>query len=156
MSLKETITQLIEEEINGSEYFIVQTQSNANESSVKVYIDGDAGVDIGYCARLSRRVSAQLDEMETEQERFRFEISSPGADNPLLLSRQYSKHLGRDLEVELNNGEKHLGKLTQLDKNTLDLEIIEDPKKKLIRTEQISFDDIRQSVVQISFKSKKT
>mgnify|MGYP000144425812 CR=1 FL=1 len=155
MSLKETITGLIEQEIHGSEYFIVQVNANAAESSIKIYIDGDKGVDIGYCARLSRRISAQLDEMEIEHDRFRYEISSPGADKPLLMPRQYNKHLGRELEVELNSGESSSGVLSEISEQSLSLEVLADPKKKQIEKRKIAFGDIKQSTVQISFKSKK-
>ena len=155
LSLTQTILQLIEEEIRDTAYFVVSHQSNANESSIKIYVDGDQGMDIGYCARLSRRVSAQLDEMDTGEARFRFEISSPGADKPLLMPRQYGKHIGRQLLVETNNGQSILGKLQAVNEEDIALEVRPDPKKPKKEEKQIAFGDIKQSTVQISFKSKK-
>lgn len=68
---------------------------------VDVVIDGDRGVDIGTCAQISRRLQATLAVAGVFPQGFSLTVSSPGADRPLVLPRQYRKHVGRPLSVVL-------------------------------------------------------
>lgn len=145
----------MKEELQETEYFLVGVKSNAAETSIQIYIDGVDGVGIGYCAKLSRRISATLDEMEFEAERYRYEISSPGADNPLVDIRQYPKHIGRELKLVLGEDQELIGKLLSVQDDQLTIEIVLDKKKKLTETKTIDFKNIMSSTVQISFKSVK-
>lgn len=155
MGILAHIKSLVEAEIEGSEYFLVDVKSNQNETSIQIYLDGDNGVEIGYCARLSRRLSAQIDEMEEDFGAFRFEISSPGADKPLKDLRQYPKHVGRTLEVKLKDGEPWQGELLAIEGEILTFDKVVDQKKKLTEKTTINFKDIEESMVIISFNSKK-
>ena len=153
LSVRDTILQLLDQELDHDTYFVVGVHSDSGERNIQVLLDGREGVDIGYCARLSRRISRLLDEQDMGEQGFRFEISSPGADKPLVDPRQYPKHIGRELEVLLDNDEKLTGSLHSVTNDELVLKIVTDPKKKGTEMRSVSFDNIQHSTVIISFKS---
>lgn len=154
LGIKASIEAILTSELEGSDYFIVDIKSNEEESAIQVYVDGYKGIGIADCAKLSRAVSRQLDEMEIEQEKLKFEISSPGADKPLTDKRQYFQHLGRELEVE-NDNSMIRGTLHKVDDEKILLEIITDKKKKTKEIIPMEFTEIKKATVQISFKSVK-
>ena len=58
------------------------------------------------CARLSRRISAMLDEMEAEgrdpiESAYRLEVSSPGIDRPLTRLQDFSDWAGHEAKISL-------------------------------------------------------
>ena len=155
MGTKQIILDLIEAELEGTDLFVVKTNSNEFESNMQFYIDGVDGVGISECAKIGRRVSAQLDEMELVTDKYRYEISSPGADKPLTDIRQYHKHKGRTLDVSLGDGTLLSGELTEVNDAAIELNVVIDKKKKINKKQTIDFKDIECSIVQISFKSIK-
>jgi ribosome maturation factor RimP len=72
--------------------FIVGT-----DNKIKVVIDGDHGVTVTDCIKISRAIEHNLDR---EEEDFALEVASAGASSPLVLPRQYKKNIGRKLEVQ--------------------------------------------------------
>lgn len=137
-----------------SHLFLVDVEQKQGSKKIAVYIDGDTGVRIEDCRVLSKSLNAKLDEMEFETEPFYFEVSSPGVDKPLVLHRQYAKHVGRELMVKLKSNTELLGKLTQSNSNSIVL-MFKDKKKGYLPNatqKEIALEDIAESIVQISFK----
>ncbi len=64
---------------------------------IKVVIDGDEGVTLEDCMKVSRAIEHNLDRESTD---FSLEVTSPGATEPLEMPRQYTKNIGRKLEVK--------------------------------------------------------
>jgi ribosome maturation factor RimP len=153
LDLKHFISNIIEEELTETDHFLVSIESNETGTSFKFFIDGNNGVDIQVCGRLSRKISRLLDEEEYDDTPIRYEISSPGADRPLVDSRQYPQHVGRDLEVSLNDETIIDGELTEVDKEGITLSIEVSKHSKEVK--KIMFNDINKSTVKISFKRKK-
>ncbi len=152
--IKNYISQLISKELQDSDCFLVGVRSNESNTDFKFFIDGKEGVGIKTISKLSRKVSNTLDEDESlDDTPFRFEISSPGVDNPLIDKRQYSQHVGRELSINLNNGNNIEGELLHVKEDTLTLKV--QISKQKFAEEIILFDGINQSTVKISFKSKK-
>ena len=87
---------------------------------------------------------------EDEEDYFTFEVSSPGADRPLKLPKQYFKHIGRQMEVETLDEKKLGGILKTVDENKISLAI--EVSKKETKDEQIEFKNIKEANVIISFK----
>lgn len=134
--------------------FLVEVEQKQGSKKIAVYIDGDNGVTIEDCRLLSKSLNAKLDELEFETEPFYFEVSSPGVDKPLVMQRQYSKHIGRELLVKLKSNTELLGKLTQVNPNSITI-IFKDKKKGYLPNalqKEIALDEIAESIVQISFK----
>ena len=153
MGVKELIKGIIEEELKETDSFLVGVDSNQAETSIRFFIDGIDGVSIQLCSQLSRKVSRILDEEYTDDQPIRYEISSPGAEQPLVDLRQFYKHIGRELEVELTTGEIYTGELIQILDDTIKLSILISKHKSEEKT--IVFNQINKSTVKLSFKRKK-
>jgi ribosome maturation factor RimP len=85
---------------------------------------------------------------------YTLEVSSPGADKPLLLPRQYPKHTGREMEVKLKVGTILTGRLAQADEQAITLQL-KDKKKRYTDqspTTQVAYTDISEAKVIISFR----
>jgi ribosome maturation factor RimP len=83
---------------------------------------------------------------------FSLEVSSPGLDEPLKNGRQYTKNIGRSVEVTLNDGTRREGKLTAATGEGIVVEWEEGKgKKKETKTETILFENIKSTKVQVKF-----
>jgi ribosome maturation factor RimP len=134
-------------------YFLIEVRVIAG-NKVEVYLDGDEGIDLAACRDFSRYLEALLDEGGQLGEDYTLEVSSPGATRPLILPRQYPKHVGRTLELTLANGDKVEGKLLHTTENAFGLEVNISPKgrKKELAERLILYADIRESKVKLAFK----
>ena len=81
---KETIKQLVNDKIAHSDYFLVDvTVSTSNH--IVVEIDNQDGVNIDFCAELSRHIESQLDR---EVEDYELEVGSAGLTAPFKVIEQ--------------------------------------------------------------------
>jgi ribosome maturation factor RimP len=79
-------------------------------------------------------------------------VSSAGIDEPLLYTRQYTKNVGRDVEVLYKDGVKKIGKLLGNTDTTITIEITTGKgKKAIISTETIELEQVKSSIVQVKF-----
>lgn len=102
---KEQILNLANAHLAGGPIYVTGVRISS-DNHINVYIDGDNGVTITDCVALSRVIEGALDRGKDD---FALDVSSHGATTPLTMPRQYKKHIGRTLEVRLNNGEKAEG-----------------------------------------------
>jgi ribosome maturation factor RimP len=125
-------------------------------NNIKIFVDGDNGVTIEKCVKINRKLYKLIEESTVFVEGdFSLEISSPGVDEPLKLVRQYTKNIGRDLELILIDETKKEGKLIEVLKNEIVIESTAGKGKKAVTTkENIVFDNIKKATVLINFKSK--
>ncbi len=151
--LQNRILQQLEAILTDDHHFLVELKLSPNNGLLTVLLDGDSGVSIDYCAQLSRALGEKLDEME-ELGKYVLEVSSPGADAPLRLLRQYPKHVGRKLKFELRDGTALEATLTAVTGDQLSLAYShkEKGKKAEQRERTLSFADIKTANVIISFK----
>jgi ribosome maturation factor RimP len=73
-----------------------------SRSTLRLYIDSDAGVTIEDCERVSKQVSALLDVEDVLQTSYTLEVSSPGMDRLLFKPEQYAESIGETVDVRLN------------------------------------------------------
>lgn len=134
------------------EYFLIQVKIKPT-NNVKVFIDGDNGLSIEKCVFYNRQLYKLIEEtgMYPEGE-FSLELSSPGLDEPLRMHRQYTKNIGRDVEVVFADGTKKDGKLLQVTEADILIENTTGKGKKAV-TQQvvIPFVNIKSTTVQIKF-----
>ena len=87
-----------------------------------------------------------------EDGNFSLEVSSPGIDKPLKLHRQYTKNIGRKVEVELLDGTKLEGTLTHVNDDDIIIEEKSGKGKKItMNTTTILFNQIKHTTVLITF-----
>ncbi|MDI9341726.1 MAG: ribosome assembly cofactor RimP [Sediminibacterium sp.] len=154
MITKTHIQALAEDHLKGSDKFVTKITVSPN-NRIEVLVDGDNGIGIQDCVDLSRHIEKNLDR---EKEDFSLEVSSPGATAPLVLPRQYKKHLGRTFEVKLNDGSKAEGELIRINDTGFTLEYSARENKPLgkgkvtvTRQHEIAFNQITESKIKLKF-----
>ena len=159
------INQLVQPYLNEGEYYVVDVQvvgKNGGLLKVTVLIDSDEGMTIEACARISRALGNQMDELNFFGELpFNLEVSSPGVDFPLTQVRQFSKNVGRLLKVQLTNGPLLIGKLDAVDEQGVVLDIppanISKTKRKTLTElppegiQTIPYESIQRATVEVQF-----
>lgn len=68
---------------------------------LRVYIDGDNGVDINHCTEVSRLIDPMLDEADLIAGSYYLEVCSPGLERELIRPEHFSAMLGRSVLVHL-------------------------------------------------------
>lgn len=151
MSLKETVIRLVEEQIQEKDLYIVDVVVSESKirRKVSVFLDADQGITIEQCTEVSRKLGHELEEII--EEAFTLEVSSPGADSPLVLERQYVKSIGRSLKIQKLDGTELKGKLTAVEGGVIHLET---EAKKKVKSEAVTLNlaEIKEAKVIISFK----
>lgn len=121
-------------------------------NNIKLFLDADSGMNISKCAQINRALYAALEAANLFPDGdFSLEVSSPGVDEPLQSLRQYHKNVGRELEVTLLEGKPLTGLLKSASDDGITLTVT-DKKKKETTDITLPFSEIKQAVVQISFK----
>ncbi len=100
---------------------VVQKGVGQGSGSIKVFVDGEKGVSIDQCARISKVFAPWVEEEGFFTGRYNLEVSSPGADMPLVDKRQFPKHVGRKLSLELKNGSHLEGSLENVEETGIKL-----------------------------------
>ena len=152
--LKEQIEKLVNDNLESEQHFLVDIVISAQKGPHKVLIllDGDEGINIDDCAKLSRKVGLIIEEEGIIEDAYRLEVSSPGLDHPIILVRQYVKNIGRNVRVTTTEGEQREGVLV----DTSDIEVtIEEEKGKGSKKEKneivFPFDQIKKTEVLVKF-----
>jgi ribosome maturation factor RimP len=116
MTIIEKISAFVTQ-ILPQDYFLIQVRKPKLGQKIKVVvvIDGDKGVDVEVCALVSRQLGEKMEEENWLDTAYILEVTSPGAETPLVLLRQYPQHIGRNIKITTNNPEEILGKLTKVE-----------------------------------------
>ena len=153
--LKHVILDLVQKHLPDEAHFIVEVKIDrvADKTKILILVDADQGMTIAACASLSRALSGELETNEQMDEAYTLEVSSPGLDYPLTEKRQYQKNIGRSLKVYLVSGEEVVGKLKEVEALGIKLVVTKKEKgKKSSEEEQsVSYNEIKKSIVQVSF-----
>ena len=96
------VTKLVHEAISENESLFLIELSFLTGDRIKIVVDGDNGVSIKECMRISRHVEHNLDR---EEEDFGLEVTSPDISHPLTVRRQYLKNMNRILKVKTEDQE---------------------------------------------------
>ena len=143
------LRRLVDDHLQGTDKFLVDVLIKPG-NRVYVFIDGDHGVTIDDCVRVSRMLESNLDR---EVEDYELNVSSAGADQPLRMPRQYQKNIGRSLHIKLDEPNELRGKLLSTNDQGITI-LTEGDKKKKITPSEIYLDyvSIVEAKVIISFK----
>ncbi|MEN8125627.1 MAG: ribosome assembly cofactor RimP [Bacteroidota bacterium] len=99
---QEGVLKLVNEAIaDNKALFLIKFDIN-NNNTIKVIVDGDQGVTLKECIRISRHIEHNLDR---EEEDFSLEVTSPDITDPLIDIRQYKKNINRTMVIKTENGD---------------------------------------------------
>jgi len=148
------ITDLIDEALALNESLYLVDVSISTNNKIQIIVDGDNGVPLSECIRISRAIDNSLDR---ETEDFSLEVSTPDIAHPLKLKRQYIKNINRILKVKTAEEEIE-GTLQEADDNKIVLtwkareaKLVGKGKVTVEKTVTIEYKDIKEARVKILF-----
>lgn len=147
MNTVELIREIVNNNLKNSDYFIVDLEISKDDKNIFIYLDGDNGIDINTCAKLSRNISEEIETKDILKSAYILQVSSPGIERPLRFKRQYKKNIGRNLNVVLKDGSIVQGKLIFLDDEQIILKL--NKKEKDLTERTIEFSNIEKTNVLI-------
>ena len=108
---------------------VVETEFKQGKNpSLTVYIDKDGGVDLDACETFHRAIYEPIDSLDpTFGQPYTLNVSSLGVDRPFKTDKDFNDHIGKRVEVKLNQpirGKKFYdGVLNSYDGKTITLKV---------------------------------
>jgi ribosome maturation factor RimP len=143
------IENIVSTYLEGQEYFLVEAQLKKG-NVINVFVDGDRGVSIKECVKISRFIESKLDR---DKEDYELRVSSPGIDKPFKMKRQYNKYIGREIQVLTTEEKIWEGLLVSVGEEDIGLQIKQSKKGSELLTKHILFVDVMEARPVISFKT---
>ncbi len=148
------VKKLVDEALaENDELFLIEFNFGT-EGSIKIIVDGDKGVPLSECIRISRHVEHNLDR---EEEDFSLEVTTPNITDPLVDLRQYNKNIERTLKVKTAE-DSFEGKLIEVTDQEITLfwkarepKPIGKGKITVEKQQTISLSEIKEAKVKIIF-----
>ena len=154
MSLSEKITELVKPAVEKAGFFLedVHVLSPGKHRIITCIVDGQTPLNLDQVTSVSRDISELLDAADfMDDSPFTLEVTSPGVDRPLTLSRHWQKNLSRLVKVVKLDGSIVNGRIATVEE--LHVLLIEDTKGKS-KEHTVQFADIRRATVEIEFNRK--
>ena len=152
---KKKVIDFTEEALSKNNSLFLISLDFMSDGKIAVVIDGDEGVPLSECIRVSRAVEANLD--QEEEEEYSLEVSSPDITKPLLVIRQYKKNIGRNLSVKTKE-DKIEGTLVEVADDAISLEwSAREPKPigkgkiTVVKKATVAFNQIVEAKVKLIF-----
>lgn len=152
---KDTIRSIVEEWLDGKEYFLVDIEISPDDRIV-VEIDHADGVWIEDCVELSRFIE---DHLSRDEEDYELEVGSAGLGQPFKVAQQYHCFVGKDVEVLDADGKKYKGVLKAVEGNDFTVTVQEKQKvegkkrPQLVDTDHtFQMDKVKYTKYLINFK----
>ena len=152
--IQTAVKDLVDEALALNESLYLIDLSISENNKVQVVVDGDTGVPLSECIRISRNINDNLDR---EEEDFSLDVNTPDIAHPLKVKRQYIKNLNRILKVK-NAEEEFEGTLVAADEDKIVLnwkarepKLIGKGKVTVQKSVTIEYKDIIEAKVKIVF-----
>ncbi len=152
---KDTVRSIVEEWLDGKEYFLVDIEISPDDRIV-VEIDHADGVWIEDCVELSRFIE---DHLSRDEEDYELEVGSAGLGQPFKVAQQYNCFVGKDVEVLDADGKKYKGVLKAVEGNDFTVTVQEKQKvegkkrPQLVETDYtFQMDKVKYTKYLINFK----
>ena len=116
---KEKVNTLLQEVLDEEQSLFLISKEITAGNKIVIVIDGDNGVTLSDCMKVSRNIEHNLDR---EEEDFSLEVYSSGVSEGITHVRQYKKNVGRKLEVITADDKKVEGTLVETDDEKIKLQ----------------------------------
>ena len=153
--LKEKVNTLLQEVLDEDQSLFLISKEITAGNKIVIVIDGDNGVTLSDCMKVSRNIEHNLDR---EEEDFSLEVYSSGVSEGITHIRQYKKNVDRKLEVLTTDNKKIEGTLVAVDDEKIKLQWkVREPKpigkgKVTVQKElEIPYKDIVKAKVMVTF-----
>jgi len=144
----------------------LQIASAGRRSQVRVIVDADSGMDLDGIARISQVISSALDDPgvagaaldeATLAGPYTLEVSSPGVDRPLTLSRHWRRNIDRLVIIRTHSGDDVRGRIVEVGDGHATIEV--EAAGKAARAQgdrtQIQFDDVQRATIEVEFRRQR-
>ena len=152
--LKDKVKSLLNEALDQDESLFLIDFTMGADNSIHIVLDGDQGVSVQDCMKVSRAIEHNLDR---EEEDFSLTVTSAGAASPMVDPRQYKKNIGRKIKVRTSEDD-YEGNLTEASEKGIVLEWkarepkpIGKGKTTVQKKKEITFSDIKEAKVILKF-----
>jgi len=116
--MRAKVTELLNEALEANESLFLIDLLISEGNRIRVILDGDNGVTVEDCIKVSRAIEHNLDR---EEEDFSLEVMSSGVSESLTMPRQYAKNIGRSLKVKVKEGADIEGEIINVDDDAVTL-----------------------------------
>ena len=110
----------------GYELWEIEYAPRAGGGLLRLYIDSPDGISVDDCEKVSRAVSAVLDEADPIPNEYTLEVSSPGLDRVLRTQAHFARFAGERVKVEMiaqiNGRKRFQGRLQKVGESEITLE----------------------------------
>lgn len=151
---QEKIKDLVEEALASNDSLYLIDLSISANNKIQVVVDGDKGVPLSECIRISKNIDGNLDR---EEEDFSLEVTTPDIAHPLKVKRQYLKNINRILKLKTAE-EEFEGTLTDATEDNIVLQWkarepkpIGKGKVTVQKTVTLEYKEIKEAKVKIVF-----
>lgn len=103
----EELAQPIADDL-GYELVDVEFVKEAGMYYLRVILDGENGIGLDECEKVSRLLSPKLDEKNFIDENYFLEVCSPGINRVLKREKEFSKYSGKQVDVKLYKNDEEL------------------------------------------------
>ena len=152
---KNAVKKLVEEWLQGKDYFLVGVEVSPDDKIV-VEIDHADGVWIEDCVELSKYIESHL---SRDEEDYELEVGSAGLGQPFKVPQQYINFIGKEVEVLDADGVKVKGQLKSVDGNEFVVTVrekvkVEGKKRPVLQDVDHAYrmDEVKYTKYLISFK----
>ncbi len=119
---KHYLSEMIEPIVEGLGYEVVRiTTIGETNPTLQIMIehkDYEKELTVDDCAKVSRAVSAELDEKDPIENKYKLEVSSPGIDRPLTKLEHFKRYVGEVIKLEtaelIENRKRFKGKIKEV------------------------------------------
>lgn len=145
------VTELLADEFARAGFEVDAVAIDARTRRITVTADGDTPLDLDTVAELSRVASMLLDGLDTGDEAYFLEVTSPGVDRPLTAEKHFRRARGRLVNITLVDGGAVSGRLGAVVDGGLDVVVRDGRNKSALAVRRIPLAEIGHAVVQVEF-----
>ena len=125
--VEEAVEKIAEEILANTDYELVDVEYvKERDWFLRVYIDKEGGIGLDDCQEVSGLLDEKLEELNIINDRYIFEVSSPGLDRALKKEKDFKREMGKVVDITLYkaiDGEKMItGKLTGYTKDIITID----------------------------------
>jgi len=130
---RDELVTMLEPTIEGLGYELTDLEARVGGQNgvLRLFIDREEGIGLDDCEKVSRAVSAVLDEEDPVPGQYNLEVSSPGADRTLTKLAHFERFAGETVKVQMRfpiEGRRRFrGKLLSADEDNIVLEVDGEP-----------------------------
>lgn len=127
-TLEQKLTELISTPVEALGFELVGIEFiRARQSTLRIYIESENGINVDDCADVSHQVSAVLDVEDPITTAYTLEVSSPGMERPLFTAAHYARFIGEEVSLTLRmavqNRRRWVGKINAIEGETITVNV---------------------------------